>query len=277
MYDWFSRCSIRFTPQIPLNASEILGNNGATLDGKLELGGAYFDVKAFGFNAALAELLREKIQQNFPDKYVSINDSLDISIDDFGNLLQNVHIICEKLNKDGIYRLGPLRVHMTEKQVVNISSRGSSPYLLAKENALFAFKDANQFVTNAPFALIYVSHPWYSPGGIGDDFAHQDTIFTRSFARRAFIQFSQDQRSIGEICGKADASQTLGTASRLLSAIFFFNAWPREADKNQVKKLQTWAYFNPRAKHPFPRRIIGALRADNIHGLHVDDFVDDNY
>lgn len=113
---------------------------------------------------------------------------------------------------------------------MTVSSRLVEPYLLAKENALYPFVDAPQFTRHHPFILLFVFHPWYNFGGIHNDFGGVDTCFTRSLARRAFMQFSQDTKLLSTVCTKADPTATLADAARLLSAIFFVNVWPEDAD-----------------------------------------------
>jgi hypothetical protein len=106
------------------------------------------------------------------------------------------------------------------------------------------------------------------------DVFHPDGLLTRSLARRAFMQFSQDARLLSTVCTKADPTATLADAARLLSAIFFVNVWPEDADP-AVPRFPTWLYLNPRATHRYS--LGGSFQSINIHGTSVDDFSNDDY
>jgi hypothetical protein len=69
----------------------------------------------------------------------------------------------------------------------------------------------------------------------------------------------------------------LADASRLLSAIFFVNVWPLEADPTITRPMPSWLYLNPRATHCLRRGSVNLFRANNPHGTHIDDFADDDY
>jgi hypothetical protein len=172
---------------------------------------------------------------------------------------------------------GRLRIRLVPKQPVTVSMRHADPYCLAKENALLPFKYAKQFTRNKPFILIFVVHPWFNAGSIHIDFAGVDTAFTRSLARRAFMQFSTDSTCLNSICPDVPSGVTLADASRLLSAIFFVNVWPLEADPTITRPMPSWLYLNPRATHRLTRGYLNPFRANNRLGTYIDDFADDDY
>jgi hypothetical protein len=94
--------------------------------------------------------------------------------------------------------------------------------------------------------LIFVVHPWFNAGSIHIDFAGVDTAFTRSLARRAFMQFSTDSTRLNSICPDVPSDVTPADASRLLSAIFFMNVWPLEADPTITYSMpSSLAVFEP--------------------------------
>jgi hypothetical protein len=115
---------------------------------------------------------------------------------------------------------GRLRIRLEAEKPVTVTSRQVNPYCLARENAFLPYKDAQQFTRNKPFILIFVVHPWFNAGSIGVEPAGADTAFTRSLARRAFMQFSTDSTLLNTICDNVPSDVTLAEASRLLSAIF---------------------------------------------------------
>ena len=195
----------------------------------------------------------------------------------FFDLLKSASDIANKLRKDRIFREGSMLIRLAPKAPLTISMHGSDPYYLAKENALYPFRYAKQFTRNTPFILIFVVHSWFNALSIHNDFAGEDTKLTRSLARRAFMQFSNDPRSIQTVCGGAVANVTMAEASRLLSAIFFVNVWPSDADPSIDYLMPSWLYINPRATHRLTRWRLGFFRASNPNGTYIDDFADDDY
>lgn len=258
-----------------MTPNDVLAANGSTLDGKFVHDDTHFDVKAFGFHGRMAELLKEKLEPSFPSEQVLIEKSWDLSIETFSNLLKSASDIANKLRKDRIFREGRMQVRLAPKAPVTISMRGGEPYHLAKENALYPFRYAKQFTRNTPFILIFVVHPWFNALSIHNDFAGVDTAFTRSLARRAFMQFSNDP-STEAVCGGAAANVTMAEASGMLSAILFVNVWPLDADPSIDYRMRSWLYINPRATHRLARWQAGFFRANNPHGI-IDDFADDDY
>ena len=177
----------------------MLGANGSTLDGKM-WAGPYFDVKAFGFTGRTARRLQERLQHEFPNDQVVVFGSWDIALGTFQQLIQDTSSIAATLRANRYFKQGPLEIQLRQKQPVTVSSRLVEPYRLAHENAKCSFEDAQQFTRNAPFVLLYVIHPWFNAGVIHKDFAGTDTTLTRSLARRAFMQFSQDPTLLADVC-----------------------------------------------------------------------------
>jgi hypothetical protein len=275
-YEWLARCHVRFEPQVPLSNIEVLGANGSTLDGKL-FGGPFFDIKAFGFHGRVAVKLQERLQREFLNEQVLISGSWDLALSTFQQLIESAAAIAEQLKSKRVFQLGPLTILLQPRRAVTVTSRVVDPYRLARENARYVFEDAQQFTRNAPFAIVYVIHPWFNAGAVGTDFAGADTMFTRAFARRAFMQFSGDMTPLGNICENVAPGTTIAEASRLLSAIFFINVWPPDADPDAPKRMPSWIYLNPRATHRMTMANVALFRAENINGTLIDDFHDDDY
>jgi hypothetical protein len=178
-----------------------------------------------------------------------VEESWDLSEETINQLIAEAPQIALELKQNRMVRKGPMHLRIQSPQPATVSSRVIQPYLLARENALYPFKDSNQFTRNAPFILVFVVHPWLNGNTIGEDFAGGDTCFTRALARRAFLQFSSDTRPLREVCNLVDPAVTLADAARLLSAIFFINVWPIEADTERKRSRPSWLYTNLRAKH----------------------------
>ena len=218
------------------------------------------------------------MEEEIPDEQVLVEESWDLSFETFSELIRSASNIAAELRQKKMVPKGRLRIRLEPKQPVTVSMCHADPYCLAKENALFPFKDAKQFTRNKSFILIFVVHPWFNAGSIHIDFAGVDTAFTRSLARRAFMQFSTNSTRLNSICPDVPSDVTPADASRLLSAIFFVNVWPLEADPTLTYSMpSSWLYLNPRATHRLRRGSVSLFRANNRHGTYIDDFADDNY
>jgi hypothetical protein len=79
------------------------------------------------------------------------------------------------------------------------------------------------------------------------------------------------------IADRVPASVTLADASRLLSAIFFGNVWPKEADLTITYKLPSWLYLNPRATHRLSLGSMALFREQSINSTYIDDFSSNDY
>jgi hypothetical protein len=220
--------------------------------------------------------LKERLEENILDEQVLVEESWDLSFEAFSQLIRSASDIATELRQKRMVQKGRLRIRLAPKQQVTVSMRGPEPYLLAKENALYPFRYAKQFTRNTPFILILVVHPWFNALSINNDFAGMDTAFTRSLARRAFMQFSNDLTPLDCIAQGVSPGLTLADASRLLSAIFFVNVWPLEADPTITRPLPLWLYLNPRATNCLRNGSVNLIRANNPR-THIDDFADDDY
>jgi hypothetical protein len=91
------------------------------------------------------------------------------------------------------------------------------------------------------------------------------------------MQFSRDTTRLDSVSKRVPPNVTLGDASRLLSAIFFVNVWPKDADPTITYVMPSWLYLNPRATHRLTNVDAGFFRAASPNGTHIDTFVDDDY
>jgi hypothetical protein len=273
-YDWLMRSQLKITTQIKMGPTDILGTNDAIIDGLVDHCGFYFDIKAFGFHGHLAQRLKERLESELPGERIYLEESWDLSTDLFSQLIKDARNIARELKTKRFKQIGLLRIQAKAPEPVNVSSRIISPYLLAKENASYPFRSANQFTRNAPFILIFVIHPWLNGSAIFNNFAGNDITFTRAFARRAFKQFTHDSQPLNTVCKEVGADITFADAAKLLSAIIFVNAWP-DAHKLDRETMPSAVYLNPRASHPIGYRV-GLFRSINPNIL-IEDFTYDDY
>jgi hypothetical protein len=276
-YDWILRSRVLIAASVELSSLDVLGINGSTLDGKFRYADVFFDLKAFGLHGRLAARLKQRLEEALPEEQVFVEESWDLSEATFAQLIADAPAIAAQLKEKRMVRKGTMNLRVQAPKRVSVSGRVIQPYLLAKENALYPFKDAHQFTRNAPFILVLVLHPWLNANAFGEDFAGVDTCFTRALARRAFIQFSDDARPLNAVCNLVDSTATLADASRLLSAIFFVDVWPIEDDLDGKRSRSCWLYRNPRASHPLNSVDIDLFRFLNPNGTYIDDFAYDDY
>jgi hypothetical protein len=273
-YDWLMRCQLKITTQIKLAPSDILGANDAIIDGLVDHCGFYFDIKAFGFHGHLAKRLKERLESELPGEHIFLEESWDLSIDLFSQLIKDARNIARELKTKRFKKIGPLHIQAKAPEPVNVSGRIVSPYLLAKENATYPFRSANQFTRNAPFILIFVIHPWFNDSAIFNNFGGGDIAFARAFTRRAFMQFTHDSQPLRTVCNEVGADITFSDAAKLLSAVIFVNAWP-DGHKLDRETMPSAVYLNPRASHPIGYRA-SLFRSINPNIL-IEDFVHDDY
>jgi hypothetical protein len=276
-YDWIMQRWQKITIQISLNESEVMGDNGTILDGRMDFFNIHFDVKAFGFHGYYAKRLKERLEAELPGLNVFIEESWDVSVEEFNHLITDAHNIAKKLRDKKYLPFGRMVIRVVVPQPIMISSRVNNPYLLAKENAHIPFKSANQFTMHSPFLLIFVLHPWLNQLAIHKDIFNNDSIFTRSFSRRAFMQFTYDKTEVRTLCKEISSTATLADAAQLLSGIMFLNVWPSDAypsKSSESHSVPSWIYLNPRATHKINS---GTLRTFPYPNVGIDDFADDDY
>jgi hypothetical protein len=273
-YDWLIRCRLKITTQIKMAPTDILGVNDAIIDGLVDHCGFYFDIKAFGFHGHLAMRLKKRLERELPGERIFLEESWDLSIDLFSQLIRDAPNIARELKIKRLKNVGPLRIRAKAPEPVSVSSRVISPYLLAKENASYSFRSANQFTRNAPFILIFVIHPWFNDSAIFNNIGGDDIVFARAFARRAFMQFTHDSQPLNTVCKEVGTDITFSDAAKLLSAIIFVNAWP---DNHELDRevMPSAVYLNPRASHPIGRQA-SLFRSINPNIL-IEDFTCDDY
>ena len=270
-YAWLDIHATVFDIQVPMTASEVICENGSIIDGRVKLlaQDAYFDVKAFGFHAHKITRLKDRLKEKIPDREVLIDGSWDVSVNYLESLLSNPgfgQLQQELLEKTFVKRRG-LELRLQEKKAVTVSHHTVEPYRLARENADYPFRFAKQFSRHAPFLLFFVIPPWFSQGDLDQDFAGTVSTFTRALARRAFMQYADDPRSL--------FNTTFSEASRLLSGIVFINAWI--ARDRPLESSSAWIYLNPRAAHKLTRWNFALILNANPHRILLDDFSDDDY
>lgn len=265
-YGWLLDSNVPFDIQVPMKGSEILNPNGSDLDGALQITTpVFFDVKAFGLYEQMSNELNNKLTSIFRENFVAIEGSGDSGVGDLQPLLarQGFDLLVNDLKADGRADRAGLKISIVRKRPVQSTVIFQNPYALAENNALHAFRFAKQFVRTQPFILIFVLHPWLGAFRLTTNFTGDADKFTRSFARRTFMQFRDDQTDVFGL----PRSDVAG----LLSGMLFI-------DGSQLVQKDTKShrfFLNPYATNPLPRP--SRDRLASIINVAFDDFAHDAY
>lgn len=281
VYAWLEKHGILFDSQIDINGKECLNPNGYRADGIIEET-VIFDVKRFGITDPNIDRLNNKLNKlaksNYPDYYITIGGSIDISNNDiqkrltyyqalFNDIFQEKNkIFTDYLFKDPISGL-EIRANYIKNERIITTIKEFDPYKWAKENQYYFFHDASQFCLNRPFVIIC---PYdYS---VTKQFTHgfSDSTLTafRSICRRMFLGMSSDIY-VKNYDNKCPELVSIKSASHCISAVIF-----QDISMNSDND-DTWIFFNPLAKNPFPLHIADKFRF-HMQSM-FDDFRYDTY
>lgn len=256
---------IEFDIQVAMPGADILNPNGSDLDGRLTISSdVFFDVKAFGLHEYLSDRLNTLLSRHFQAEFVAIEGSADVGITNLRQLLggKDFADLVSELTTERKAQRGSLDIRLLAPQPIQMATTTANPYELAQNHAEYAFNFAKQFVRAKPFILIFVIHPWLGGSRLSKNFAGDTDVFTRSFARRTFMQFEGDKTPL--------FGMTRGDAARLLSGILFIDTWPLPTHKPEHR-----LFLNPNATNPVP--MLSRHHLEMVPNLSVDDFQHDTY
>jgi hypothetical protein len=262
-YKWLGEANVNFTPQVPMNGSEVINPNGSIIDGQMILADktVYFDIKAFGFHDHIIKMLQDRLDEALNERRVLIEGAWDLSIESLQELLDSAGFskLVQELQGSTVVRRGRLEFRTQEPRPVTISSHTADPHVLANENRAYPLRFAGQYSRHNPFLLVFVIHPWFSQGGgLHGNFAGFVDQFMKELARLTFLSFRNDQTAIDSI--------SASNAAKLLSGLVFLNGWPPEGTDAPRSCPFCRIYLNPIATH--------RLRSSDFSSI-VDVFRDD--
>ena len=128
------RLPLQITAQVTLPPTKVLGKNDVPVDGLIDHCNIYFDIKAFGLHGHLARKLKKKLEHLLPGKMVFVEESWDLSVDEFSKLLPRANTIANLLRNQNAVSFGRLRIRAEGAKPVHVSAITHDPYLLAQEN-----------------------------------------------------------------------------------------------------------------------------------------------
>jgi hypothetical protein len=269
-YEWLHRHNVAFDAQAGLTGHEVLNPNGCTIDGRLKRLDAYFDVKAMGFQAYVAEMFKHQLASRLPRFTVIIDGAMDVGVKDIErHAFTQLDALAKKLSGGGTENISQLgwTVRVAPQRDLTATVHTIDPYRLAQENRYYPFKTAGQFVRTAPFTLVFTYAAQFNHA-LFLNFSSSTNVTLRALARRAFFQLTNDATPATQFDNQVAKGISVADAAHLLSGLLFINLDNDEA-----------CYFlNPRATHPLTRSHIERMFDFAVPvGLGVDDFAFDNY
>lgn len=270
-YDWLDRNGAAFQAQIPLTGQQVLNPNGCTIDGKFSACDVYFDIKAFGFQAYVADLFRQSLERQLPGLKVTIDGSMDIDVKDIDTHgFAQTSTLVASLKSAGHELIPQLNwtVHAKPPQSVRMSVQTIDPYRLAEENRYYPFKTAGQFTQNDPFILVFAYAAQFN-SALHQNFADSTTTMLRALARRVFMQLTADESPAIQYDKKVKSSVTVADAAKLISGLLFINLDSQD---------DAWLFLNPRATYRVTKYHVEQIFDFTIPiTLGIDDFEHDDY
>lgn len=193
-----------------------------------------FDVKAFGLGAVHLNIVKQRLQEKFPDFIITIEGSLDFSTTEIEKtLLQRIPDIAlaieQQIEKGSINYTPPGLDNRLEIRFVPAKYRiGTAVSELdvtawAQNNRFYFLNHGSQFCINMPYMIFC---PFDSSLGPLLSTKDDERIYwqLRFLCRRMFIELSHIyDRKLIEFDGKARDGITIAAASRKLSAIAFLD------------------------------------------------------
>jgi hypothetical protein len=220
----------------------------------------------------LANRLKERLEEELPGEQVFLEESWDLSYATFSQLISDAPAIAADLKQKRFLQKGRLRLRVDVPKPVTVSSRLVEHFSREKMRSIRSLMPTNSRGTIHSYCCSFFIR--------GSILMRPTTIFlvwilvSRAHLHVGLLCNFQDTRLLSTVCTKADPTLPLADATRLLSAIFFVNVWPEDADR-AVPRLPSWLYLNPRATHRYIA--VGLFRSVNIHGTLIDDFSNDDY
>ena len=269
-YDWLQRQGALFHAQTPVTDKDVLNPNGCILDGRFDIIMAYFDIKAMGFHAYVAEQFRHRLETKLPGFHVTIEGPMDVAAKDIEtHAFGIIDRLAQSLKAGGVQSIPQLgwTLRAGPPQKITTAVHTTDPYRLALENRHFPFLDAGQFTRHTPFMLILPYAAQFNHA-LFTNFAQSTVVTLRSIARRAFIQLTSDTTPAQQFDKKVPSGILLSEASRLLSALLFIN----------IDNDEAALFLNPRATHPLTRyHVLQIFDFAPPLSMMIDDFIHDDY
>ena len=145
---------------------------------------------------------------------------------------------------------------------VNIAEQTSDPLSRAEKYHQMVFKNADQFVKDAPTVLIYVVFPWYNLKV--NEFGGANEIFYKAFCERVFCQYRGSSANFRSVIPKFNGGDTIHDVACTISGIVFLEDDTVLSDNPSITNIKSYVYVNPNAKNG----LMQTAALDYISSLH---------
>lgn len=261
-----------------------LGKKEANLDGFIESYGLYFDIKCLKdiVDEILQGIYKElKVYLETSNFNISAEYQLDISYSDFqerrNELLSELKESINQNEKTQYIKssiIDSLSYRLIWGNGVSTTVSTYHPYRHAENYHKLIFNNADQFVKDKLSIIIYVSFPWYN--GVIRSFSNSNIQFYRSFARRVFCQYRNDNTKFSSFNSKFSSELSMYEVSNYISGILFLEDDMILSKEPSNTNVKSYLYLNPNAKKTLKNSLVFdyLIRLNNID---FDDFEYDNY
>ena len=232
VYAWLRKNGFKIEEQVYIKQEECLKKNDYYADGCFE--DIIFDVKKFGIGFPSYEIFKNKLQEEFPDHFITIGGRKNLDSTTMG--IEFISKVPKWKNKLLETRPTPLGDYMLEVPEYGITIRAHNKKhsngiytsisevdvtQWAEENELYFFRHASQFCIHKPYMIIcpFVPKDFH--------FSSDDTYMYYAFrylCRRMFMNLTKKENLLlRNYDGHAKDQITLGAAARKLSAVMFLD------------------------------------------------------
>lgn len=263
-YKWLRDCNVEFMYQIEV---QTITSSKVKLDGRFNVKKIHFDIKAFGLGENIARVLKQKLEEEFPEFIFLVEGRMDqdykvLEKKVLSKIYEHIHKI-DTSKKPSVYNIKDTEwtIRWHERKTGVYMEQGSyNPYKWAENNENFFLKNVTQYTPETPFILICTMPETNLP--------FNEEIGLRSLARRAFCHLHKTE--VSKRASEYDKIQQKyqNHITRYLSGIFFLD----------LRCKKAYMYLNPNAINKVNGMDLDRIFNCNIPAIGViDDFEYDNY
>jgi hypothetical protein len=229
----------------------------ANLDGRFNMFGIYFDVKAFKDNVQdILDTVFKKVNNNPGRENLKLVPEYSYNVH-YNELSAKMNSLIEELvsaftpeTRKSFYRSNIL----PEYSFRAIWGSGSvstervyNPNEIADKYHLGTFRYYDKFTKDAPFILVYVVFPWFYMTSI--EFRDPDKTLYARYSRDVFCNYTSSLRTMNSIIKEFQGPSTIGDISKAISAILFIEDKSINlTSQDESTKTNAILYLNPYAR-----------------------------
>ncbi|MFT7632347.1 MAG: hypothetical protein ACI87E_003399 [Mariniblastus sp.] len=281
--DWLSG-PIELSRTVP--AAETLtseqGRQNANFDGYYDDFDVCFDVKVLGDKSgAILDGIISQVTGNLGISGMAVSPEYPLDLG-FDKLQTNRNELCAELEaainigeRTPLVRsrvVGELTYRIKWDSGVLMTANTYDPFKHAADHHTLLFKHTKKFSRNSPSLIVFVVFPWFSERVVTASFSSD--VFYRSFCRRFFCQYANDNRPASSMVESFNGNETVAQVTDKLSGVLFLEDTSIKSSNTDELNVEGFAYLNPNAA----KKVGGHFREHlSSLGVFVDDFEHDNY